>query len=211
MSYRNRKRTLLSLFAIAFMSTFAVSVANSATLVRAPAPVRMLYVADAAHNAVDLFPAGVVKPKQLGAITAGINIPVDVFVDTAGTLYVANDANANPATVTEYAAGSSVPMITLSLGAVHPLYLTVGPDGTVYIMVYNIRQRYKVLEFEPGHFAPSRSIAPSVRIPLSFIGSGVAVSKDNLLYVNEGGYSANGGFSVFVFLPKHITSSRDFL
>jgi DNA-binding beta-propeller fold protein YncE len=169
-----------------------------------------VYVVDVNHDAIDVFVAGAPRLELAGTITAGIDAPIDVFVDPAGTLYVANVRDAHPATVTEYAAGTTVPKTTIALGNVHPEYLTVGPDGTLYVMVHNRYARWFVLEFDAGASSPSRTIAIPYGEFFGLRGAGIAVSPQNRLYVSEGYVSSSGGYSIFVYGPKQVTSTRQF-
>lgn len=75
-----------------------------------------VFVSDGALNAVLKYPAGVLNPKPIARITAGIAIPLAVATDGAGTLYVYNQVSktANDVRITEYPAGSTTPSVTNS-------------------------------------------------------------------------------------------------
>ena len=62
-------------------------------------------------------------------ITDGINGPLDVSLDGAGNLFVANATGVN---VTEYPPGASSPSFTYSTGMVEPLFVINDAHGDVY-------------------------------------------------------------------------------
>ena len=64
-----------------------------------------------------------------GMITDGINGPLDVSLDGAGNLFVANATGVN---VTEYPPGASSPSFTYSTGMVEPLFVINDAHGDVY-------------------------------------------------------------------------------
>lgn len=87
---------------------------------------RVLYVADAANNAVE-----VLKYRtwtNLGAITDGIGEPVANWVDRLGNLYVANAYGPN---VTEYDPTGNL-IFTYSTGMTFPNNVTTDKHGNVY-------------------------------------------------------------------------------
>ena len=100
--------------------------------------------------------------------------------------------------------------MTISLGDLRPLYLTAGPDGTVYVIGHNAKQRWRVDEFDPGARVPSRSIVIPYSFPYPLVGAGIAVNANDFLYVNTGSYSAQGDFFISVYKPKQVKSFTGF-
>lgn len=86
-----------------------------------------LYVSDDERGQITLLKNGRYVPD--GAITAGINGPFGVTLDTGGNLYVANREGGN---ITEYPPGSSEPSFIYSAGMTKPLAVTVDRQGNVF-------------------------------------------------------------------------------
>lgn len=86
-----------------------------------------LYVSDDMRGDIVLLKNQGYVPD--GKITAGINGPFGVTLDSAGNLYVANRAGGN---VTEYAPGGSQPSFTYSTGMTQPLSVAVDRQGNLY-------------------------------------------------------------------------------
>ncbi len=60
----------------------------------------LVYVSDALHSVINIYPTTSKNPAPVGEIVSGLNGPQSMAVDKFGNLYVANLANS---TVTEYA------------------------------------------------------------------------------------------------------------
>jgi hypothetical protein len=68
-----------------------------------------LYVANLYNNTVTIYGPGASSPKA--TLSQSLSTPVDVKVDGAGNVYVANDPGlGNPSFIVEYAAGGSSPI-----------------------------------------------------------------------------------------------------
>jgi hypothetical protein len=70
-------------------------------------------------------------PKQ--TISSGTQRPDGMWVDSAGTLYVANMANGAPSYVDVFHPGASSPFLTIKAGLFLAQAVTVATDGTVYV------------------------------------------------------------------------------
>jgi len=136
-----------------------------------------LFVSDIDADSIRLFPAKKTNPKQKGAITTGINVPVNVAVDLRGTLFVANNGNS---TVTEYPFGKTSPSVTLS-GAplVFPNGIAVDNNDTVYVTSGATAGSCYVLVYPKGASTPSEQIN-GFDLPV-----GLAVDKSGNLYVGD--------------------------
>jgi hypothetical protein len=66
--------------------------------------------------------------KQVGQIANGLVVPEGLFVDTKGSLWVANESN-----VLVYPHGALSPSKTLTDSVGDPIDVTVCPDGTAYV------------------------------------------------------------------------------
>ncbi|MGC2405322.1 MAG: hypothetical protein WA431_02840 [Candidatus Cybelea sp.] len=88
-----------------------------------------LYVADnCGGNDVELYPKGSTTMKS--SITDGISNPLGLAIGKKGTLFVSN----YPASITEYASGSSKPKLTITgEGLTNPFGLAVDKNGNLYI------------------------------------------------------------------------------
>src|ERR1700722_13059127 len=76
-----------------------------------------IYVSGTNTNNVLIYDLAKFGTPQIGEITTGINGPRGLFLDPAGTLYVANIGSG---TVTIYPAGATTPSLTLSQGLIQP-------------------------------------------------------------------------------------------
>src|SRR5580698_2465965 len=88
-----------------------------------------IYVADnCGGNDVELYPKGSTTMKS--SITDGISNPLGLAIGKNGTLFVSN----YPASITEYAAGTSTPKLTITgEGLTNPFGLAVDKNGNLYI------------------------------------------------------------------------------
>jgi DNA-binding beta-propeller fold protein YncE len=125
----------------------AVNIYATAKLSSNPAPIGMIhvsvgcpyglaidkkgtiYVADnCGGNDVELYPKGSTTMKS--SITDGIANPLGLAIDKKGTLFVSN----YPASITEYAYGTSTPKLTITgEGLTDPFGLAVDKKGNLYI------------------------------------------------------------------------------
>ncbi len=136
-----------------------------------------LFVSDIDADAIRLFPANKTNPTQKGTITTGINLPVNVAVDSHGTLYVANNGNS---TVTEYPFGKTSPSVTLSgTQIVYPNGIAVDNSGTVYVTSGASVGSCYVLVYPKGASTPSEQIN-GFDLPV-----GLAIDASGNLYVGD--------------------------
>ncbi len=150
-----------------------------------------VFVAVASTNSVVEFPSGVKNPQPLRRIKDGIYTPISIATDQAGTLYVLNGGR-KPATITEYAGGSSSPTATLTLQGLHASggTLTVGPDGTIYVALSSWNYNGLIAEYYQGSPTPSLEIYAPQQPPA---GQGAPfVDGSNNLYTTYYGGSCCG-------------------
>ena len=136
----------------------------------------ILFVSDLDAQTIRLYPANVKDPAQEGSITSGLSEPINIAVDTQGTLYVANNGNS---TVTEYRLGKTTPSVTLSTSLVDPNGIAVDSKGTVYVTSGSSVGSCYVLEFPKG------STKPTVQVNGFGLPVGLAIDKDDNLYVGD--------------------------
>lgn len=112
-----------------------------------------LYIADNSRGAILRLLGRTYRDN--GFITSGVNVPVSVFLDRQGNLYVANQAGQD---VTEYAPGTSAPSFTYSSGMPMPQVVTTDVHGNVYVGDYfnGLNEYYQGLNSpiatcSPGH------------------------------------------------------------
>ncbi len=136
-----------------------------------------LFVSDLNGAQIRIYNAKTKNPAQSGAITNGIDLPINVAVDTNGTVYVANNGNS---TVTEYPLGSTSPSVTLSgSGLEFPNGIAVDAQGTVYVTSGATVGTCYVLVYPKGASVPSAQIG-SFGLPI-----GLAVDANDALYVAD--------------------------
>lgn len=169
----------------------------------------LLYVGDYGRNQIDVFQAGVPNPQQVGTITRGIDQPVDIAVDTNGTLYVANTGH-EPGSVAIFPAGSSAPSEIIALPAQNAAAnIGVGPDGTIYVATIKHTSHYFVVEYDPGQTSPSRIVRlPYYNAPCCATVQGMAFDSSDNMYVNYGEGNLCCGYAILVYAPRalHVTS-----
>jgi hypothetical protein len=137
-----------------------------------------VYVAESGNNQIDAF-VGLWNRnggRYVGSITAGVSTPLGIWIDAAGTLYVANDGNN---TVTEYAGRTGSPSLTISQGLSQPWSVAVDSRGTLY--VGNFDGGY-INEYPAGETTPSATIT-GVSAPEQMVFD----TADNLYVVDNGG------------------------
>jgi len=99
-----------------------------------------IYVADnCGGNDVELYPKGSTTMKS--SITDGISNPLGLAIDKSGTLYVSN----YPASITEYAFGTSTPSKTITGGGLtDPFGLALDKKGNLYIADFGTDAVYEL-------------------------------------------------------------------
>ncbi|HYK52967.1 MAG TPA: hypothetical protein VEV38_05505 [Candidatus Eremiobacteraceae bacterium] len=118
-------------------------------------------------------------PKRV--ISQGTVRPYGMWVDSAGTLYVANIPQGDPTTgITEFHPGQGTPFKTLKLGLWYPTEVAVGADGTVYVneSLANNCTGDCVAIFAPGSSTITRTV------PMNF--TGYALQADQMAFDRAG-------------------------
>ncbi|MGC2406636.1 MAG: hypothetical protein WA431_09550 [Candidatus Cybelea sp.] len=122
---------------------------------------RMLYIADIdgqpGLGQIHVYTAGMKNPRQLRLITQGAGRPFGLWVNSKNILYVANESNKVPASVTEFKPGASSPFLTISDVMGQPGSVAVDRAGNVYVNE-NVQDEGWVQVFAPGQITPERSI-----------------------------------------------------
>ena len=134
-------------------------------------PTSKIYVADYGKSDVEVYPQGVNTPAPCRKVKTSVSNPEAIYVDTKGTLYVANYSTSN---VTEYAHGGGSPVLTVPTSAA-PYDIFVGHDGTLYVAEPAL---YQVAEYAAGATSPSKTLT------ISGGAYGVATDNHNNLYVS---------------------------
>jgi hypothetical protein len=121
-------------------------------------------------------------------------------VDASGQIF-ASVQNLNMIAVyAANASGSPSPIRTLATGP-NPTKLAFGPDGTLYVVVFDDRTLLaSVQEFAPGAGSPVRTLGPFVKNGQPQNVAGVALDSQNELYValDDGNAPTTNSISVFV-------------
>ena len=155
-----------------------------------------LFVSDLNGAQVRIYPANVKNPTQSGSITQGVDLPINVAADKKGTLYVANNGNSS---VTVYPFGQTSPSLTLTDQVVYPNGIAVDSKGTVYVTSGAYVGQCYVLEFPKGATSPSAQVN-GLGLPI-----GLAVDKDNNLYIAD---AASGSYKVWE-VPAGTTTPQN--
>lgn len=130
---------------------------------------------------VALYPADAPNPRQIGKITAGIQNPGALWVDSAGNLYVGNDLTYH-SSVTVYAPGAITPSRTYAKGVDLPFGGTVDGSGNVYVSDAGVHGQLLggVAVFPPGATKPAEYLVQNVHVP-----HGVSVDRNGNVFVAD--------------------------
>ncbi len=149
---------------------------------------KTLYVTDNSSSNVQLFANGTWSPK--GMISNGVSQPTGDWIDKQGNLYVANEHQYNGAfNVQEYAPNGSSPEFTYSSGLENSEPTAVATDRSGHVFVATTEgQNYpgSVVEYNQGQNTVLYSCESSHAV------EGVAVDKNNDVFIDTVGYSSEG-------------------
>jgi hypothetical protein len=135
---------------------------------------KILYVADAASNVVNLYDPSVPNPSPIGSISSGLDVPIGVAIDSSGTIYVVNIANN---TVTEYLHGSITPSFTITSGMSSPYGIGVDSHGNVFVTNLGTNT---VTGYNPGQTSPFETVSGVGPNPV-----GLAVDESDNVFVAD--------------------------
>lgn len=143
----------------------ALQAAASDSGVRPARTARVLYIADydgkPGLGQIHVYSAGMKNPHQIGLITNGTGRPTGLWVDDRNYLYAANQANLDPASVTEFKPGAASPFFTISNFKGYPESVAVDAQHNVYVNE-SVQDHGWVQVFAPGSNTPLRSIDTGV-------------------------------------------------
>jgi len=122
---------------------------------------RVLYVADIdgqpGVGQILVYTADMSNPQFIRAITNGTGRPFGLWVDRNNVLYVANEPNKYPSSVTEFKPGASSPFFTISDFKGYPASVAVDSKGNVYVNESDSDEGF-VQVYAPGSHTPLRTI-----------------------------------------------------
>ena len=122
---------------------------------------RVLYVADIdgqpGVGQVHVYTADMKNPQFIRMITSGTGRPFGLWVDRNNVLYVANEPNLYPSSVTEFKPGASSPFFTISNFKGYPGSVAVDNKQNVYVNESYSDEGW-VQVFAPGSNVPVRTI-----------------------------------------------------
>lgn len=126
---------------------------------------RVLYIADLdgqpGVGQIHVYTAGMKNPRQLRLITNGTGRPFGLWVDSKNDLYVANESNKYPASVTAFKPGASSPFFTITNVKGQPGSVAVDAAGNVYVNE-NVQDEGYVQVFARGSNTPKATIDTGV-------------------------------------------------
>jgi len=122
---------------------------------------RFLYIADIdgqpGLGQIHVYSAAMKPSEQIRLISIGTGRPFGLWVDANNILYVANESNLDPASVTEFKPGASSPFFTITNFIGQPGSVAVDASRNVY--VNESRQDHGYVEvFAPGSNRAMRTI-----------------------------------------------------
>jgi sugar lactone lactonase YvrE len=126
---------------------------------------RVLYVADIdgqpGVGQIWVYSAGMKNARLLRTITSGTGRPFGMWVDSKNILYVANEANKYPASVTEFKPGASSPFFTITNFKGQPQSVAVDANQNVFVNE-NVQDEGYVQEFARGSNTAEQTIDTGV-------------------------------------------------
>jgi sugar lactone lactonase YvrE len=149
---------------------------------------RVLYVADIdgqpGLGQIHVYPASMKNPQQIRLITNGAGRPFGMFVDAKNILYVANEPNLLPASVTEFKPGASSPFFSITNFKGYPASVAADASGNVYVNE-SVQDEGWVQVFAPGKNVAEKSIDTGVGGYAFTPGSMAFDPKGNLLIAEQ--------------------------
>jgi sugar lactone lactonase YvrE len=151
---------------------------------------RVLYIADIdgqpGVGQILVYTAGMKNPQFLRAITNGTGRPFGLWVDSQNILYVANEPNKYPASVTEFKPGASSPFFEISSFKGYPESVAVDAKQDVYVNE-SVQDEGFVQEFAPGSHTAERTIDTGVGGYAFTPGSMTFDPQGNLIVAEQAG------------------------
>jgi hypothetical protein len=142
----------------------------------------VVFVSDGINNAVYVYPAMHIDAAPIGEITAGIDSPAGLAVDSNGVLYV---ANTNSSTISEYEPGATQPFLTIKRGVANPVALAVSADGTLVVASgVTYEQPGKLAIYAKGSTVPTRRITVPLDGAYYMLMGGVAIDASDNIYLS---------------------------
>jgi sugar lactone lactonase YvrE len=149
---------------------------------------RVLYVADIdgqpGLGQIHVYPASMKNPQQIRLITNGAGRPFGMFVDAKNILYVANEPNLLPASVTEFKPGASSPFFSITNFKGYPASVAADASGNVYVNE-SVQDEGWVQVFAPGKNVAEKSIDTGIGGYAFTPGSMAFDPKGNLLIAEQ--------------------------
>lgn len=126
---------------------------------------RVLYIADIdgqpGVGQIHVYTASMTNPQQIRLITNGTGRPFGLWVDKNNILYVANQADKYPPSVTEFKPGASFPFYSINNFKGYPGSVAADNSGNVYVNE-SVQDEGWVEVFAPGHNNAARQIDTGV-------------------------------------------------
>lgn len=142
----------------------------------------LIFESDQQEAAVNIYKTKLLasNPAPIAMIHAAKGCPYGLAVDTAGTLYVADNCGGND--VEEYAKGKTTLKTSITNGISNPLGLVFDGAGTLYVSNYPA----SITEYAAGTTTPSKTITGGgLTDPF-----GLAVDKSGNVYIADFGANA---------------------
>jgi len=165
----------------------AASQKSAATPLHRSRSQRVLYIADLdgqpGVGQIHVYTAGMKNPQQLRVITSGTGRPFGLWVDAKNDLYVANQTDKYPLSVTAFKPGASSPFFTITNLKGQPGSVAVDDAGNVYVNE-SIQDEGYVQIFPPGSNTPTATLDTGVG-GYAFNPGSMAFDRQGDLFVAE--------------------------
>jgi sugar lactone lactonase YvrE len=149
---------------------------------------RVLYIADIdgqpGVGQIHVYTASMHNPQPIRMITQGTGRPFGMWVDHKNVLYVANEANKYPASVTEFKPGASSPFFTITNFVGQPQSVAVDAQKNVFVNEASSDEGI-VQEFAPGSNTAEKTIDTGVGGYAFEAGSMAFDPKGNLIVAEQ--------------------------
>jgi sugar lactone lactonase YvrE len=149
-----------------------------------------------------VYTAGMENPQLLRTISNGTGRPIGLWVDTKNNLWVANETDKYPASVTAFKPGASSPFFTITNVEGQPGSVAVDARGNVWVNE-SVQDEGIVQEFAPGSATAEQSLDTGV--------GGYAFDPGSMAFDPQGDLVVAESAKLQVHLVKLTVGSKQFM